>query len=65
MPCEGSEERMRNEAMKLHKMIGTKARRIAAPIAAAIAAVCAETTALPSYADSINVGSGGMMLIVR
>ena len=41
--------------MKQNKMIGNKARRIAAPLAAALAAVCVATTALPSYADSITV----------
>ena len=41
--------------MKLNAMIGIRVRRIAAPLAAALAAICAATTALPSYADSITV----------
>lgn len=41
--------------MKLNAMIGIRKRRIAAPLAAALAAVCVATAALPSYADSITV----------
>lgn len=41
--------------MKLNAMIGIRERRIAAPLAAALAAICAATAALPSYADSITV----------